>query len=81
MSWPVSERGALHSLLMVEVRSGSLGWLVTSIPGTNVSAGLTIMDYTQHQADNRGHGEEGEVVIVSLVIPFRRGPSEPHHGV
>merc|ERR1719367_843319 len=51
MSWPVSERGGLHSLLMVEVRSGSLGWLVTSLPGTNVSAGLTIMDYTQHQAD------------------------------
>ena len=79
MSWPVSERGALHSLLMMEARSGSLGWLVTSLPGNNVSAGLTMMDYTQHQTDTTGEG--GEVVIVSLVIPFRRGSSEPHHGV
>ena len=71
MSWPVSERGALHSLLMVEARSGTLGWLVTSIPGTNVSAGLTMMDFTQHQPDITGHGEDGEVVIVSLLIPFR----------
>ena len=53
----------MHSLLMLEARSGSLGWLVTSTPGTNVSAGLTLMDYTQHQPDS---GEGGEVVIVSL---------------
>ena len=80
MSWPVSEGGGMHSLLMLEARSGSLGWLVTSTPGTNVSAGLTLMDYTQHQPDT-DHGEGGEVVIVSLLIPFRRGSSESHHGV
>ena len=46
MSWPVSA-DRLHSLLMVEARALTMGWLVTNIPRTNVTAGVTIMDYTQ----------------------------------
>ena len=58
MSWPVSaDRRALHSLLMMEARTVTMGWLVTNIPGTNVTAGLTIMDYTQHPSPgNMGPG-------------------------
>ena len=47
MSWPVSS-DTLHTLLMMEARTQTPGWLVTNIPHTNVSAGVTIMDYTQH---------------------------------
>ena len=46
MSWPVSA-DRLHTLLMVEARTLTMGWLVTNIPRTNVTAGVTIMDYTQ----------------------------------
>ena len=49
MSWPVSA-DRLHSLLMVEARTLTMGWLVTNIPRTNVTAGVTIMDYTQTPA-------------------------------
>ena len=51
MSWPVSaDRRALHSLLMVEARTLTMGWLVTNIPRTNVTAGVTITDYTHTPA-------------------------------
>ena len=49
MSWPVSA-DRLYTLLMVEARTLTMGWLVTNIPRTNVTAGVTIMDYTQTPA-------------------------------
>ena len=57
MSWPVSPDRALHTLLMMEARTLTPGWLVTNIPRTNVSAGDTIMDYTQHP-QHSGEGPE-----------------------
>ena len=65
MSWPVSSDRALHTVLMMEARSLTPGWLVTNIPRTNVSAGLTIMDYTQHPQ----HSGEGSVMS-SLSVQF-----------
>ena len=47
MSWPTASLSRLHSLVLVEARTGALGWLVTNIPGSNVTAGDTIMEY-QH---------------------------------
>ena len=57
MSWPVSPDRALHTLLMMEARTLTPGWLMTNIPHTNVSAGDTIMDYTQH-TQHSGEGPE-----------------------
>ena len=57
VSWPVSSDRALHTLLMMEARTQTPGWLVTNIPRTNVSAGVTIMDYTQHP-QHSGEGSQ-----------------------
>ena len=64
MSWPVSP-DTLYTLLMMEARSLTPGWLVTNIPRTNVSAGLTIMDYTQ-QPQHSGEGS----VMSSLSVHY-----------
>ena len=56
MNWPVSP-DTLHTLLMMEARTLTPGWLVTNIPRTNVSAGVTIMDYTQ-QPQPSGEGSQ-----------------------
>ena len=68
MNWPVSP-DTLHTLLMMEARTLTPGWLVTNIPRTNVSAGLTIMDYTQHpQHSGEGSQMSSLSVQCSLIV-------------
>ena len=72
MSWPVSP-DTLYTLLMMEARTLTPGWLVTNIPRTNVSAGLTIMDYTQHP-QHSGEGPEMSSMSVQYSLTAEDDP-------